>query len=141
VFITRATRHDKDDVREFLMGNDWDTDKVDLGTALIARDGRVVGCVRLVEVEPRTVVLEDLVVDGDRRRQGMGKQLVRAALNSKGGTVYLCCHDDTEGFYRSLGFTSLDFRDLPQSVKEYMKDCEEQDDPASGHRHIYMRAR
>ena len=140
VFITRGTRHDRDEIRQLLTGEGWDTDRMEEGTTLIARDGPIAGCVRLVEVEPRTVVLDDVLVRPDRRGQGLGRQLVQAAMNNRGGTLFLCCHKDALGFYEKLGFSEVPFDDLPAPVKEYMvRAGDHPTDP--GHEHFFLKAR
>lgn len=143
MFITRATRHDKDDIRALLATNDWakDTD-LDEGKAFIARDGAVVGCVRAIEVEPQTVVLDSVLVLEAKRGSGLGTQLMQAAMNNQGGKLYLCCHDERIPFYERLGFKLLDngFDDAPESVQDYWRKVG--DYPTEdGHEHFFMTAR
>lgn len=143
MFITRATRHDYADVEALLKTRDWGED-VDLteGVTFIARDGGVVGCLRVVEVEPQTVVVDNVLVDEARRRHGIGSDLVRAAMNSRGGTMYLCCHEDRIAFYGRLGFSPLPsgFDDAPASVQTYWRRVG--DYPTEpGHEHFFLRAR
>jgi N-acetylglutamate synthase-like GNAT family acetyltransferase len=141
MFITRATRHDKDDIRD-LIGT-WDAD-VDLneGKAFIARDGKVIGCVRVVEVEPQTVVVDSVYVDEERRGNGIGSQVMQAAMNSQGGKLFLCCHADRIAFYERLGFSLLPngFDDAPEAVQSYWRKVD--DYPTDeGHEHFFMTAR
>jgi len=141
--ITRATRHDKDDIRELLATRDWDKDTdLDEGTAFIAREGRVIGCVRLVEVEPQTVVVDSVLVLEERRGNGIGTQLMRAAMNSRGGKLFLCCHVERIPFYERLGYNLLPggFHDAPESVQEYWRKVD--DYPTEeGHEHFFMTMR
>lgn len=143
MFITRATRHDKDDIRELLATREWDDDtNLDEGTAFIARDGKVVGCVRMVEVEPQTVVIDSVLVHEDRRGNGIGSNLMQAAMNSRGGKLYLCCHDDRIAFYTRLGFSLLanGYDDAPAPVQDYWRKVG--DYPTDeGHEHFFMSAR
>src|SRR5918912_2041515 len=80
MFITRATRHDRSDLEKLLMDHEWDVELLDKGVAFIARDGAIVGTVRLIEVAPQVVVVEDVLVHKDRRNQGIGRQLIQAAM-------------------------------------------------------------
>ena len=140
MFIARATRHDRDDIRALLEEQGWDADNIAEGTALIARSGPVVGCIRLVEVEPQKVVLDDVVIAKDKRGGGLGRRLVEAAMNNRGGTLYLCCHDDVIGFYERFGFSERTFDELPESVQDYFKrvgDYPTEDD----HEHFFLTAR
>jgi predicted N-acetyltransferase YhbS len=140
VFITRATRHDRADIESFLEANGWHNAQLSRGATFFARDGGVVGTVRLVEVEPRTVVVNDVVVDSKRQGEGIGRALMQTAMNSRGGTLYLACHDDTIAFYEKFGFAQITPEDMPASVVTYMKEVG--DYPTEGeHYHFFMRAR
>lgn len=140
MFISRASRHDREDVKQLVEAQGWDSTNVAEGTTLIARAGAIAGCVRLVEVEPRRVVLDDFVVREDQRGQGLGRRLMEAAMNNRGGTLYVCCHDDVAGFYEKLGFTRSPYEDLPQPVKDYYERVG--DYPTEqGHEHIFLTAR
>lgn len=150
MFVTRATRHDKDDIKALLEAEEWDTNLLDKGTAYIARDGAVVGTARLIEVGPQTVVVEDVLVRKDRRGEGVGRRVLEAAMMAKGGTLYLCCHDDVIPYYEKLGFATVEFDDLPESVNAWMKeqDClphhvitDEKTGEKQDHHHFYMKAR
>jgi predicted N-acetyltransferase YhbS len=139
MFVTRATRHDKEDIRTLMLENDWEDDKLDKGTAFIARDGAVVGTVRLIEVEPQTVIVEDVLVKDGRRREGIGSRLMEAAMNARGGTLYLYCHDETIPFYERFGFLQVAFEDQPDSVQEFMR--EDGALEKCDHKHFFMKAR
>jgi N-acetylglutamate synthase-like GNAT family acetyltransferase len=140
MFIARASRHDRDDVRELIEAQGWDASHIAEGTTLIARSGAVAGCVRLVEVEPQKVVVDDFVVREENRGQGIGRRLMEAAMNNRGGTVYLCCHDDVLDFYAKFGFTQLDFEELPQSVQAYLARVGDHPTDAD-HEHFFLTAR
>jgi N-acetylglutamate synthase-like GNAT family acetyltransferase len=117
VFITRASRHDRPDVEEFLARQGWPTSDVSKGALFFAREGGVVGCVHLLEVEPASVVVKDLVVDSARRRRGIGRSLLQAAMNSRGGTLYVRCDADAEGFFERFDFAPVDEDDVPGAVR------------------------
>lgn len=140
MFITRATRHDRDDLEQLLVDHDWDLEHMDKGVAFIARDGTIVGTVRLIEVAPQTVVVEDVLVHKDRREEGIGRQLLQAAMNSRGGTLYLCCHDERRRFYGHFGFAEVAFEDLPEPVQQFMRDTGAWPD-SPDHRHYFLKAR
>lgn len=141
MFITRASRRDADEIAEFYKENDWGDD-LDLtkGIAFVARQGPIIGAVRLLEVEPQTLIVEDVVVAKDHRRNGIGAQLMRAAMNSRGGKLFLCCHEDVIPFYERFGFSAWSFDDLPAPVQGYFRAAG--DYPSEpGHEHFFLTAR
>lgn len=140
MFITRGTRHDRDDLRDFYVAQKDEQVDVAQGTAFIARDGGIVGALRLIEVEPQTVVVDDVMVAEDRRGHGIGAELMRAAMNSRGGTLYLCCHEERLRFYGDLGFAETDPDSMPASVIAYF--TERGDYPSRpDHVHYFLKAR
>jgi predicted N-acetyltransferase YhbS len=140
MFITRATRHDKADVKELFESHGWGNSSVDTGTIFMARDGLVVGCVKIVEVAPQTLVVDDMLVREGRRGEGIGADLMRAAMNSRGGTMWLCCHEELIAFYERFGFTLIPDSDLPEQVVDYLKSVDDYPAP-EGHVHYFMKAR
>lgn len=139
MFVTRATRHDRSDLEHFYAASEWEADP-SRGTSFFARDGGIVGAARLVEVGPQMVVVDDVVVDRNRRNQGIGSAVMRAAMNSRGGRLFLCCHPEALGFYEKLGFAQVDFASLPDEVAAYFREVG--DFPtAADHVHLFLRAR
>ncbi len=141
MFITRATRHDRADVEALYEEHGWGGDHdLGKGTAFIARDGGVVGALRLVEVEPNTLVVDGVLVKEGRREEGIGRGLMQAAMNSRGGTMYLCCHDNRIRFYSHFGFSEIPVEEAPESVREYWTEIG--DWPTEpGHEHFFLKAR
>lgn len=143
MFITRSTRHDQADRIDFFETNDWDFHQGPLKeVAFIARDGGVVGNVSLLEVDPQTSIVEDVVVDKERRGEGIGRRLMETAMNSRGGKLYLCCHPESLGFYDGFGFTEVPFDELPERIRELMiEDNAAPHQLAEGHVHHFLTAR
>lgn len=140
MFITRATRHDHADIKELLTTRGWEDADLKEGEAYVARQGAIVGCIRLVEVAPQTLVLDDVLVHEDKRGTGLGRALMEATLNAKGGTLYLCCHDDVIPFYAKFGFAVTPLEDTPAEVQSYW--VKVGDIPSDdGHEHFFMTAR
>ena len=118
MLVTRASRHDKADLKEFvesIRGEEVDTS---LGTAMIAREGAVIGCIRLVEVADGVLVYDDLLV-APGRDGAVAKQLVQAALNNRGGTVYAALPEDLSAIVVELGFSRIDRSECPPPVAGY----------------------
>jgi hypothetical protein len=65
---------------------------------------------------------------------------MRAAMNSREGTLYLCCHQEALDFYGRLEFGRLEFEELPDLVQTYMREHGGWPSP-EGHEHFFMRAR
>lgn len=142
MFITRATRHDAIDIEQFYKACEWEDPILDRGVSFIARDGGIVGALRLIELEPNLLAIEDVLVREDRRGAGIGAQLMGAAMNSRGGTLYLCCHPERLRFYGDLGFSEVPYEDLPSPVKTFMESTDGAPHQLKpGHVHHFLRAR
>jgi GNAT superfamily N-acetyltransferase len=140
VLLTRATRHDRSDIEQLLRQEGWPDVNLGVGTAFIARDGAVVGFVRVIEVGPGVLVTDDTLVRSDRRRQGIGGRLLQVAMSSTGGTIYVDSNRDAVSLYERAGFRRVSFDDLPSSVVSYYESIGDLpvSNPAD---HVYMRAR
>lgn len=140
MFVTRATRHDKADLTDFYDSTEFRGENVDEGTAFIARDGGIVGALRVVDVEPRTIVIDGVLVKDDRRNEGVGRRLMQAAMNSRGGTAYVCCHEERVRFYSHFGFAPISIDEAPEPVRRYWE--QHGDHPTEeGHEHFFLKAR
>lgn len=141
MLVTRATRHDRADIEALYDSEGWEAEgDLGAGSAYIARDGHIVGCVRLIEIGPQLLVVDDVVVRSERRGEGIGARLMQTAMNSRAGTLYLCCHVERIAFYERLGFAASPFEDLPGPVQDYMRACG--DYPTEpDHVHYFMTAR
>jgi N-acetylglutamate synthase-like GNAT family acetyltransferase len=140
MFITRASRHDKSDLQEFYEANDWDFGDLSEGVAFIAREGKIIAAIRLIEVAPATVVIDDVLVKEDKRGTGLGRGIMQAAMNGRAGTLYLACHDDKIGFYERFGFALVDKDALPEAVATYLDKAGDLN-PGPDHHHYFLKAR
>ena len=140
MFITRATRHDHSDMKELLETQGWGDSDITRGKSWIARDGKIVGMARLIEVAPQTLVVDDVLVREDRRGEGIGRSVMEAAMMGIGGALYLCCHPEHVAFYEKLGFVEVAPNALLQPVANYF-DEEGDLNPPEGHVHHFMSAR
>ena len=91
-----------------------------LATSLIARvDGRVVGSAAL-EVYPGGTLLRSVAVGSAYRGNGLGRQLIEAALQLAQGyqtpAIYLLT-TTAEGYFPRFGFESIPRSDVPATVQ------------------------
>jgi N-acetylglutamate synthase-like GNAT family acetyltransferase len=118
MFVTRAGRHDKAELKEFIesrRGGEVDSSQ---GTAMIAREGSIIGCIRLIEVEPGTLVYDDVLV-AEGRDEGVAKQLIQAAMNNKGGSIFTAAPGSQTDLFAGFGFAAVERSEVPASVGEY----------------------
>ncbi len=140
MFVTRATRHDHGDMKELLETQGWGDSDIKKGKSWIARDGKIVAMVRLIEVAPQTVVVDDMLVREDRRGEGIGRRILEAAMMGMGGTLYLCCHPEHVAFYEKFGFSEVAPDALLEPVSNYFSETGDLT-PPEGHVHHFMSAR
>ena len=140
MLVTRATRHDVDDVKALLYSEGFSDVNLRKGVAFIARDGPVVGCVRLVEVAPGVLVMDDVVVRADRRNEGIGARLIQTAMNSRGGTIYVTSNRRARTLYERAGFSEIAFEELPEAVVEHYRGIGDSPGPQAEDQ-VYLKAR
>jgi N-acetylglutamate synthase-like GNAT family acetyltransferase len=134
MFVTRAGRHDRAELKEFIesrRGGEVDSTQ---GTAMIAREGSIIGCIRLIEVEPGTLVYDDVLV-AEGRDEGVAKQLIQAAMNNKGGTIFTAVPGGQSELFAGFGFAPVERSEVPAEVAEYW------DAHAPGQERVHLRAR
>jgi N-acetylglutamate synthase-like GNAT family acetyltransferase len=142
MFITRATRHDKADIEGFYKEHDWEMSTQGKSVGFVARDGLIVGSLQLFEPESNLVIIEDVLVRDGRRGEGIGAQLLNAAMMSRGGTLFLVCHPERRAFYGRSGFTEKPFDELPEPIRDWFVNEEAAPHQLDeGHIHHFMTAR
>jgi len=87
---------------------------------MVAIDGaEVVGCLRILDLDD-CYYLESLAVRKDRRRRGVGRQLVS---QFKGKKIVVISRGTSNGFYRSLGFQNSSWDIVPPQYRGQCRDC------------------
>jgi predicted N-acetyltransferase YhbS len=118
--IRRAARDDFAGIEVLLRSHEWDVKDLEEGEAFVARvDGEVIGVVRVIEVAPRTFVIDDVLMHRDRRGTGIGADLMREAMGDRSGDFYLVCHDERVPFYSRLGFSPIEEAQYPGPALDY----------------------
>jgi N-acetylglutamate synthase-like GNAT family acetyltransferase len=118
MFVTRAGRHDSSDLKAFIEARRGGDVDITEGTAMIAREGSIVGCIRLIEVESGMLVYEDVLV-AEGHDETVAKRLIQAAMNNKGGTIFAAVPPADSELFSSFGFAPIDRSDAPEPVAEY----------------------
>jgi N-acetylglutamate synthase-like GNAT family acetyltransferase len=118
MFVTRAGRHDKSDLKEFIEARRGGEVDISEGTAMIAREGSIVGCIRLIEVESGSLVYDDVLI-AEGRDEAVAKQLIQAAMNNQGGTIFTAVRAAETDLFSSVGFAPIDRAEAPGPVVEY----------------------
>jgi N-acetylglutamate synthase-like GNAT family acetyltransferase len=79
-------------------------------------NGEVIG---IAQVKPYADCREfgSLVVQPAFRAQGVGAQLIAAALACEAGPVYLLCRDTREAYYAKFGFQRIDPAQAPETLR------------------------
>ncbi|MFC2020092.1 N-acetyltransferase [Chloroflexota bacterium] len=85
----------------------------------VVRDGeRVIACVALHVSWSDLSEIKALAVSEDSQKQGLGDQLVNACLkeSSELGITTIFCLTYKPAFFKKLGFTPIDKKELPHKV-------------------------
>ncbi|MGH2776951.1 MAG: hypothetical protein ACRDJT_16180 [Actinomycetota bacterium] len=135
MFVTRAGRHDRPDLKDFIETRRGGEVDITEGTAMIAREGSIIGCIRLIEVDSKTLVYDDVLV-AEGRDATIAKQLIQAAMNNKGGTIFAAVPAAETGTFTGFGFAPLERSDAPLPVGEYWDSHD-----TSGGDLVYLKAR
>lgn len=139
MFVTRASRREIDEIKDFYDRNEWDHVDFARSQAYIARQGPILAVLLLTPAGDATVI-DDVVVDKDHRREGIGTNLINTAMNNKGGTLWLCCHDYTIGYYERFGFQVVERDELPPEIHSHFE-ADGTFDDSEDHYHYVMRTR
>jgi len=135
MFVTRAGRHDRSDLKEFIESRRAGEVDMAEGTAMIAREGSIIGCIRLIEVDPGTLVYDDVLVD-EGRDETVAKQLIQAAMNNKGGTIFAAIPAAETDLFAGFGFAHTERSNAPEPVIAYW-DAH----PGTSENRVHLRAR
>jgi amino-acid N-acetyltransferase len=91
-----------------------------LDTAVVARCGdRMVACAAL-EMYPDGALLRSVAVAPEARGEGLGQQIVRAALDlarQEGTAAVYLLTTTAEGFFPRFGFRRVSREDVPEGVR------------------------
>ena len=135
MFVTRAGRHDRSDLKEFIESRRGGEVDMTEGTAMVAREGSIIGCIRLIEVDSGTLVYDDVLV-AEGRDETVAKQLIQAAMNNKGGTIFAAVPANGTDLFTDFGFAPIEPSDVPEPVTAYWASHDR-----SGGDLVYLKAR
>jgi N-acetylglutamate synthase-like GNAT family acetyltransferase len=115
--IEVARRDDDDAILALHREAGWSTRSVYGKVAVVREDGEVIGAIHLVAFAPRHVLVGAIVVREDRRGQGLGARLMRAAMAGAPGIWWLECRRERAAFYRRLGFAVVAEAAVPPAIR------------------------
>jgi len=91
------------------------------GEVWVAReDDRVVGSLQLIDIEPRIVLVDAVVVPKSLRDQGIGGELMKRVLATRDVEWWLECREERLAFYERLGFAEVELSKVPASLRTYL---------------------
>jgi predicted N-acetyltransferase YhbS len=132
---------DRDAVSRILIEEGWQDGFVDVGqTWVTCKDGEVVGTARLIASSDDLVYVADVMVREDRRGSGIGSEMMREIMSSRGSAeFFLVCHPERVAFYERLGFVSEPKDSWPDPIVATSM-AEDDYDGDHDHLHNYLRA-
>ena len=137
-FVVPA-RDDHAAIEALLKASTWGAVDLEEGELLVARDdGELLGFLKMSDLGPEGMFVDDVVVGPTRRGTGLGSELMRAAMTGRSGPFFLVCHDERIAFYERLGFSLIEENELPEPVREHAYRTE-QLPSHPGHVHRLMR--
>lgn len=115
--IRPATADDQAVIRQWVRAEALDPTALHWSQFLVAElEGEIVG-IGQVRPHRRCRELGSLIVREDRRRRGIGAQIVEALLATEQGEVYLECLDEMASYYARFGFQPLPWWQAPAPLK------------------------
>ncbi|MCX6344976.1 MAG: GNAT family N-acetyltransferase [Armatimonadetes bacterium] len=120
----KASLKDINEITELLTKFEGDRKDISANQFILAKNGdRLIGCIRIKELDKDCLELASLVVMPEYRKQGIGSQLVKTILSKEGRRpIYLLCSAQQQGFYEQNGFELIDTGVLPTILKnEYLR--------------------
>ena len=120
----KAVLKDINEITELLTKFEGDRKDISANQFMLAKENnKLIGCIRIKELNKGCLELASLVIMPEYRKQGIGSQLAKTILSKeKRRPIYLLCSVDQQGFYERNGFKLMSAEILPEVLKnEYRR--------------------
>ncbi|MFC1464733.1 MAG: GNAT family N-acetyltransferase [Candidatus Brachytrichaceae bacterium NZ_4S206] len=121
VSLRPATEADQGAIRRMVLAACLDPTSLDWRNFIVAVDGAEI--VGVAQIKPYADCREfgSLVVKPAYRNQGIGGRLIEALLQREQGEVYLLCASTLAPYYAKFGFTVIDDRRAPATLRRKLR--------------------
>lgn len=111
---------DEKEIKMVLKILNGDRSKFIIKNFVIAKDkNRIIGCIRIKNLEKDTLELSSLVVLSEYQHKGIGSELVRHLLaKEQKRPIFLLTSSDKEHFYNKFNFHLINPIQLPKEFKK-----------------------
>jgi len=114
-----ARKEDVSEIKNILFSVRGDSSKFNYQDFVVAlKDKKVVGCIRLKNIDNDYYELSSLAVKPEYRNQKIGSQLISKIIDKKTEKIFLFCFKFNCGFYKKNGFLEINTKELPDTLKE-----------------------
>ena len=114
-----ARKEDVSEIKNILFSVRCDSSKFNYQDFVVAlKDKKVVGCIRLKNIDNDYYELSSLAVKPEYRNQKIGSQLISKIIDKKTEKIFLFCFKFNCGFYKKNGFLEINTKELPDTLKE-----------------------
>lgn len=124
VSFSDATEADLPQIKDLIDSVKGDSNNLKAEEFIVAHDGgKIIGCVRTINVDLNFHRMESLAVLSEYRGQGIGGELVKKIITKdKIRPIYLICFAEREKFYNINNFQKINPDDLPEVLqKDYLR--------------------
>jgi N-acetylglutamate synthase-like GNAT family acetyltransferase len=117
IILRRATADDQAIIRRMVREARLDPTNLKWPHFVVAEAGGSIVGIGQVRPHPAGGELGSLVVQEDRRGQGIGRRIVERLLEGERGAVYLECAAHMTPYYKRFGFREIPRRDAPGPLR------------------------
>jgi N-acetylglutamate synthase-like GNAT family acetyltransferase len=79
---------------------------------VVEENGEIIGVGQVKRHDDGTHELASIAVTPERRRKGIGSEIIRVLLSEENGSVYLMCRDELDSYYSRFGFRRQSIQEM-----------------------------